>query len=229
VLRFLFKYNEIYSSLRDNHRYYYDRVWWMLRRYFVEAGRRLHKSGLIGAPDDVFFLVRGEHAALVRGELPASVAAERVRVRREEWLATRREQPPKFLRRGYAPDDNWLPAADRGRLTGLAASPGEARGPARIVYDVAELSRLSPGDVLVTRQTDPSWTPAFARVGGLVLETGGVLAHGASLCREFGLPCVTAVERATQLIHEGDIIAISGSSGTIELISRADGSAPDLG
>jgi rifampicin phosphotransferase len=72
--------------------------------------------------------------------------------------------------------------------------------------------------VLVTRQTDPGWTPVFARLAGLVLETGGVLAHGASLCREYGLPCVTAVEGATSSIRDGDIIALSGSEGTVELV-----------
>lgn len=221
VLKFLFKYNAIYASLRDNHRYYYDQVWWMLRRIFVEKGRRLQAAGLLASPDDIFFLDRREHAGLASGELAPALAADRIRIRREEWRRTRREQPPKFLRRGYAPDDAWERPADASRLSGLAASPGQARGPARIVYDVSDLERVGPGDILVTRQTDPSWTPAFARLGGLVLETGGVLAHGASLCREFGLPCVTAVEHATQLIRDGDIIAISGSDGAVDVVKAA--------
>src|SRR5690606_10938975 len=82
-------------------------------------------------------------------------------------------------------------------LQGIAASPGSAVSVARVVYDVSGLSAVKDGDILITRQTDPSWTTIFGRISGLVLETGGVLSHGTSLCREYGLPCVTAVERAT--------------------------------
>jgi len=62
LLRKLFRYNEIYMGLRDNHRFYYDRIWWLLRRVYLEKGRRLHRRSLLGQPDDVFFLVRKEIA-----------------------------------------------------------------------------------------------------------------------------------------------------------------------
>ena len=111
------------------------------------------------------------------------------------------------------------------KLIGLAASAGQVTGRARVIYNVTELERVGKGDILVTRQTDPSWTPAFARLSGLVLETGGVLAHGASLCREFNVPCVTVVERATRLIRDGDTITVNGGLGTVEIIESKDASA----
>jgi pyruvate,water dikinase len=213
----LFRYNEIYTGLRDNHRYYYDHIWWMLRRTFVEKGRRLAAAGRLQSADDVFFLDRREHAELASGDLPVETAAARIASRRAEWEVTRLRLPPKFLRRGYAPDEGESYPSTEGRLTGLPASPGQARGRARVVYDISELSRVAPGEILVTRQTDPSWTPVFARLGGLVLETGGVLAHGASLCREFGLPCVTALEHATERVRDGQDIAVDGAAGTVDL------------
>jgi rifampicin phosphotransferase len=88
------------------------------------------------------------------------------------------------------------------------------------VRDVAELARVLDGEILVARQTDPGWTPAFSRLAGLVLETGGVLAHGASLCREYGLPCVTAVGSATADIRDGEELVLNGSEGWIELPGR---------
>jgi pyruvate,water dikinase len=175
-------------------------------------------AGRLKRADDVFFLNRGEQAELATGGLSASTAAERIAVRREEWEATRLRLPPKFLRRGYVPDDGESPAPAEGRLTGQPASPGQARGRARVIYDISELSRVAPGEILVTRQTDPSWTPVFSRLGGLVLETGGVLAHGASLCREFGLPCVTALDRATERVRDGQSVALDGGAGTVDLL-----------
>jgi pyruvate,water dikinase len=229
IFRFLFKYNEIYVGLRDNHRFYYDQIWWLLRRTFVVKGERLHAAGLLDAADDIFFLNRAEQAELRSGLLPPAVARERIAVRRREWQQTKRQAPPRFLRRGYAPDEADSCGAKSGLLTGIAASPGQARGAARVVRDVAELGRVQRGDVLVARQTDPSWTPAFARAGGLILETGSVLAHGASLCREFGLPCVTGVERASEYISDGDLVELSGSSGTVHILGSAEQGAAAQG
>lgn len=226
LLRKLFRYNEIYMSIRDNHRFYYDRIWWLLRLVYIEKGRRLHRADKLADVDDIFFLVRKEIAQLADGTLPKDVAAARIVRRRMEWNATRLNQPPKFLRSGYVPDDEPLSSeATAKKLVGLAASAGRVVGRARIVYDVKELPRVGKGDILVTRQTDPSWTPAFARLSGLVLETGGVLAHGASLCREFNVPCVTVVERATQLIRDGDLIVLNGGLGTVEILEANETSA----
>lgn len=221
ILRWLFRGNEIYAGIRDNHRFYYDHVWWLVRRVYLEKGRRLEARGLLPACGDVMFVSRAEIEQLRGGELDPLVAAARIKVRRREWEETRLSPPPRYLRRGYVGDEGDVSTdASRNRMAGLSASPGQARGKARIVRDVAELPRVADGEILVARQTDPGWTPAFARLGGLVLETGGVLAHGASLCREYGLPCVTAVTDATRSIADGEIIVVNGSHGWVELPER---------
>jgi pyruvate,water dikinase len=101
-------------------------------------------------------------------------------------------------------------------LKGVAASSGRATGVARVVHGMSELNRVKPGDILVTNSTDPGWTPVFLLIRGLVLETGGILAHGTVLAREYGLPAVTSVRNATRLIKDGELIAIDGSRGTIK-------------
>jgi pyruvate,water dikinase len=229
VLKALFRWNERYTSLRDNHRFYYDFVWWFARRYYAEIGRRLQNSRKLGDAEEIFFLVRTEIKDLTNGSLDPTTAAARIAVRKREWNETKRTPPAKFLRQGYLPDESIASrphTADR--LKGLAASAGLATGRARLIFDVADLGRVHPGEILVTRQTDPGWTPAFARIGGLVLETGGVLAHGASLCREYGLPCVTAIDAATSLISDGDLVAVSGSEGTVEIVERAAKKSEEL-
>jgi pyruvate,water dikinase len=219
----LLRNNAIYASLRDNHRFYYDHVWWLVRLGYREKGRRLAARNRLGHADDIFYLGTTEIAQLFDGALDPALAAERIASRRREWAETLREQPPRFLKGGYAPYADQSVAASADVLTGIPASPGVVEGTARIAYDISDLAKLQPGDILVTRQTDPAWTPAFSRLAGLVLETGGALAHGASLCREFGLPCITAVERAAAIIQDGDKLLLSGADGTVRIIKHADG------
>ncbi len=104
-----------------------------------------------------------------------------------------------------------------GALAGLAVSAGTVEGRARVVLDIAQAD-LDPGDILVTAFTDPSWTPVFVAVKGLVTEVGGVMTHGAVIAREYGLPAVVGVEGATQLIKDGQQIRLHGTDGYIELL-----------
>ncbi|MFL5744388.1 MAG: PEP-utilizing enzyme, partial [Niastella sp.] len=70
-------------------------------------------------------------------------------------------------------------------------------------------------DILVTVFTDPSWTPLFVSVKGLVTEVGGLMTHGAVIAREYGLPAVVGVENATRLIKDGQRIRVNGTDGYI--------------
>lgn len=223
VLRWLFRYNEHYMSVRDNHRHYVDRNWYEIRRIYRSYGARLVDHGVLASRDEVFFLGVAEVEAAFAGGLDRTEASRRIEVRRRVWETTLRAQGPKFLK-GWAPySDRPQQANENARLllNGIAASPGTAVGTARVVYDVRELSTVKDGEILVTRQTDPSWTMVFGRINGLVLETGGVLSHGTSLCREYGLPCVTAVEQATVKIPDGSRIELVGNEGTIRILEVA--------
>ena len=82
-------------------------------------------------------------------------------------------------------------------------------------------ARLEPGDILVTRATDPGWTPVFSTISGLVLEIGGQLSHGAIVAREYGLPEVINVTGATRQIQDGETITVDGSAGTVRQISES--------
>lgn len=216
VLRFLFKFNERYMAVRDNHRFYVDRNWYELRRIYRAYGRHLCELGILNDADDIFFLGVKEIDDGLHEGLDAEEAQRRIIVRKRTWKHTLREQGPKFLK-GWSPFED---ATQDGEdfIRGIAASPGSAVGTARVIYQVSELSSVRDGDILVTRQTDPSWTTVFGRIGALVLETGGVLSHGTSLCREYGLPCVTAVERATVRIPNGARIEVIGSEGVVRLL-----------
>lgn len=220
ILRWLFRYNERYMSVRDNHRHYVDRNWYEVRRIYRSYGKRLEDAGVLADRDDIFFLGTDEIEDALAGRLGPAEAERRIEVRRRVWQATLRQQGPKFLK-GWSPYSDAPARGIAGEVTGIAASPGTAVGIARVVYDVSGLSAVRDGEILITRQTDPSWTSVFGRIGGLVLETGGVLSHGTSLCREYGLPCITAVEQATVRIPDGALVELVGDAGLVRLIDNS--------
>lgn len=105
-----------------------------------------------------------------------------------------------------------------GALVGLAVSVGTVEGRARVVLDMAEAD-LEPGDILVTPHTDPSWSPLFVAIAGLVTEVGGLMTHGAVIAREYGIVAVVGVDHATQRIHDGQRIRVDGTRGLVEIIA----------
>jgi pyruvate,water dikinase len=108
-----------------------------------------------------------------------------------------------------------LPA---GALVGLPVSAGVIEGRARVILDMAKAD-LEAGDILVTAYTDPSWTPLFLAIKGLVTEVGGLMTHGAVIAREYGLPAVVGVENATRLIGDGQRIRVHGTEGYVEILA----------
>ena len=104
-----------------------------------------------------------------------------------------------------------------GALVGLPVSAGTIEGRARVILDMAEAD-LEAGDILVTAYTDPSWTPVFVAIAGLVTEVGGLMTHGAVIAREYGLPAVVGVEHATRLIRDGQRIRVNGTDGYVEIL-----------
>uniref|UniRef100_UPI001F06E124 PEP-utilizing enzyme n=1 Tax=Nonomuraea lactucae TaxID=2249762 RepID=UPI001F06E124 len=101
-----------------------------------------------------------------------------------------------------------------GVLTGSAASAGTVTAPARVVLDPVG-AHLEPGEILVCPSTDPGWTPLFLTAGGLVMEMGGAMSHGAVVAREYGIPAVVGVPEATHRIVTGQRITVHGATGTV--------------
>src|SRR5437660_196931 len=105
-------------------------------------------------------------------------------------------------------------------LTGVPASKGTGRGPARVLHNADDLHQLSPGDVLVCESTSPNWTPAFAKIAACVCDGGGTLSHAAIVGREYGVPTVTAVGLATMVISDGDEVKVDGTTGRVTVLKQ---------
>src|SRR4029079_6643584 len=110
-------------------------------------------------------------------------------------------------------------------IVGLAVSSGIMEGRARVILNMEDAD-LEDGDILVTKFTDPSWTPLFVSIKGLVTEVGGLMTHGAVIAREYGLPAVVGVEDATKLIRDGQRIRVNGTDGYIEMLPDAGPPSP---
>jgi pyruvate,water dikinase len=195
----------------------------MVSRYLVykqallAEADRLVAAHVLRDPTDIFFLTFEELHDVVRTN---RIDEHLVDQRKEAFRSYRALTPPRVLTSDgeavhgtYRRDD--LPA---GALVGLAVSAGIIEGRARIIVDMAD-AELEVGDILVTAHTDPSWSPLFVTISGLVTEVGGLMTHGAVVAREYGLPAVVGVEHATQLVRDGQRIRVNGTDGYVEVIS----------
>jgi pyruvate,water dikinase len=202
-----------YFYYRDFERFYNDKTMSRSRDLYEAIARRFVAAGLLANTDDVFFLGREEMLAADRGELSAGQIAIRVRSRRRVYEKYSHQEPPKYLRGWQAFDDD--PLATDGNLRGIAASSGRVTGRARVCRALSDIAKVERGDILVTVATDPGWTTVFSMIGGVVVETGGVVAHAVMISREYGLPCVANLSRACELIPDGALITVDGTAGRV--------------
>ncbi|MFF7725789.1 rifamycin-inactivating phosphotransferase [Streptomyces sp. NPDC008001] len=208
----------------------------IISRYFIykqallEEAERLVQAGVLREKEDAFYLtfqelhdvVRSNHGA-VRSKHGVArsnqVDGQLIQQRKDAFRSYHALTPPRVLTSdgeavtgAYRRDD--VPS---GALIGLPVSAGTIEGRARVILDMAEAD-LEAGDILVTTFTDPSWSPLFVGIAGLVTEVGGLMTHGAVIAREYGLPAVVGVEQATRLIRDGQRIRVHGTDGYVEIL-----------
>ncbi|HEX5157150.1 MAG TPA: rifamycin-inactivating phosphotransferase [Ktedonobacterales bacterium] len=194
----------------------------MISRYFVykrallEEAERLVQAHALREQEDIFYLTLQELHDVVRAH---QVDDQLIRQRKDAFRSYQALTPPRVMTSdgevvtgSYRRED--IPA---GALVGLPVSSGTVEGRARVILDMAEAD-LEPGDILVTTSTDPSWTPLFVAIKGLVTEVGGLMTHGAVIAREYGVAAVVGVEHATKLIRDGQRIRVHGTDGYVEIL-----------
>ncbi|WP_340391718.1 phosphoenolpyruvate synthase [Paenibacillus sp. FSL E2-0190] len=194
----------------------------MVNRYFVykqallKEAEQLIQAGVIPEKEDIYYLTFGELCEVVStNKLDYQIISKR----KEEYKLFEKLTPPRVITSegeiiaGKYKREN-LPTE---AIVGLAVSAGVIEGRARVILNMEDAD-LENGDILVTLFTDPSWTPLFVSVKGLVTEVGGLMTHGAVIAREYGLPAVVGVENATKLIKDGQRIRVHGTEGYIEIL-----------
>ena len=184
-----------------------------VRRHLGAIGAELAATGVIDAPDDVFFLDLAE----MRAGLGGTDHRGLVQSRRAAYdTELRRKHVPRvLLSDGTEPENTMVSAAPPdGSLSGTPASAGTVTAVARVVLEPVG-AHLEPGEILVAPSTDPGWTPLFLTASGLVMEMGGPNSHGAVVAREYGIPAVVGVAGATERITTGQRVTVDGTAGTV--------------
>jgi pyruvate,water dikinase len=199
-----------YLGLREAAKHYLLLGYAVIRRALVELDRRF---GLHGG---IFYLTPADFPDLLAGkDLSAKVAAARKRRQTELTL----EVPPVLFSDDLDAIGRPLPEPAGGdRLEGVALSAGVAEGPALVLTEPTAAPPGEGGYILVCPSTDPAWVPLFVRAKGLVMETGGVLSHGAIVAREFGLPAVAGLPGVTTRLKAGQLVRVDGGRGTVTVI-----------
>jgi phosphohistidine swiveling domain-containing protein len=199
-----------FLRVREEMRSYSTRAYYLLRMGILEFARRKNLVDL-----DVFMLDLDEVKAMAqdRGLTLPDLAKRHLYYQGYRHVTPPNEFGGKIMAlQAKGSSDG---------LKGLGCSPGEFIGRARVITDIHQTQNLKKEDILVTLFTDPGWTPVLARVGGVITEVGGLLSHAAVIGREYGIPAILNLIRATQLIQDGDLIKMNGKTGVVEVLEKA--------
>ncbi|UFH52717.1 phosphoenolpyruvate synthase [Spirosoma sp. KNUC1025] len=196
----------------------YDIVsrYYVYKQALLNEAERLVQAKVIHEKEDIYYLTFDELRETIR---TLRLDDQLITRRKTEYKHNKKLAPPRVMTsdgeiiRGQYKRDN-LPA---NAIVGLPVSAGLIEGRARVILNMEDAD-LEEGDILVTPFTDPSWTPLFVAIKGLITEVGGLMTHGAVIAREYGLPAVVGIDNATKLIKDGERIRVNGTDGYVEIL-----------
>lgn len=208
-----------FGGYRETPKHYVIQVIDLFRQRALSLGQTFTTQGRLDQPEQIFDLTiedidraQAEQALDLRAlAQERSQIINKIRRNLSSHLSVRIiDSRGKIF---YPPSQNTV----GGTLLGVPISPGLVKGRVK-VFHYSNEKQLLPGEVLVARATDPGWTPLFINASGIILEIGGALQHGAVVAREYGIPCVSGLDRATELFSDGQMVEVDGSNGTVRIL-----------
>lgn len=219
---------QVAVRLKEDHNFVIDyECTAAMRMVLLEVARRLAGAGHLDHPDDMSHLTLDEllaaltalaSGAPVSQDLRALVADRAAELERyadaevPDTIGTPPPAPPD------APKEE--AALEPGTFQGVGVSPGVAHGVVRVAMTFDAASALRPGEVLVATSTSQPWTPLFATAAALVTEAGGVLSHMGVIAREYRLPAISGIAKATDVLRDGMLVEVDGLAGTVRVLSE---------
>jgi phosphohistidine swiveling domain-containing protein len=210
ILKKNLRYARTFIKFREEQRYVLELHLSRKRDICLKIGSLLKEKKILDDKTDIFFFDGNELEDLTTGDI--SNAKERARTVKIKYELFKRAHPPEFIQGDQEIGEKGV---TRDILQGTAASSGRTTGVAQVVMSIDELPCLKENSILVTRFTDPAWTPCFHKISGLVTEIGGILSHGAIIAREYGIPAVTGIEHVFNYLSTGDVITVDGTEGKV--------------
>lgn len=205
-----------YAGYREYPKYAIISRYFVYKQALLKEAERLVQANVIHQKEDIYYLTYEELREAIRIN---KVDYEAISKRKDEYKLYEKLTPPRVITSdgeiitGSYKRENLPPGA----IAGLAVSSGVVEGRARVILNMEDAD-MEDGDILVTAFTDPSWTPLFVSIKGLVTEVGGLMTHGAVIAREYGLAAVVGVENATKLIRDGQRIRVNGTDGYVVIL-----------
>ena len=213
------------GGYRETPKHYVIWIVNLFRKRALEVADTLVRAGRLDDREQIFDLtiIDIDHALADPGLDLRAIAAERTaliqKIKRSKYVARVLDSRGKIF---FPPRK----AAKDGELAGVPISSGVVQGRVKVLH-TADEKEILPGEILVTRATDPGWTPLFINAGGVILEIGGALQHGAVVAREYGLPCVSGITQATEILKDGQLVEVDGSNGIVRVLEGEIGNSPD--
>ncbi len=214
-----------YNHIREETAFYFGYTWRILRPMALELGRRMVDIGTFRSTEDTFFLVTAELRQAIEARERGLARPEFGRMateRRELREARKRHHPPGTIpaEASNIPSVRFKETQIRNdeasdTLNGFAVSSGTVTARGSVVLSQTDFDRMSPGTILVARNTTPAWTQLFSHAVGVVTDMGSILAHASIVAREYGIPAVLGVGNGTLRIHHGQMLTINGDAGTV--------------
>jgi pyruvate,water dikinase len=208
------------GGYRETGKHYAIKVVDLFRKRVLEVAQTFVQAGRLDHLEQIFDLIVDDiDQTLVDTDLDLRALAQARRapidrIRKSHLVARVIDSRGRI----YAPPRKESAA---GELAGVSISPGVVRGRVKVLRHASE-KPLLPGEILVARATDPGWTPLFIHAGGILLEIGGALQHGAVVAREYGIPCVSGLTGATELLRDGQLVEVDGTNGIVRILDQED-------
>ncbi len=221
VFRKLLEKTQQYIVTRENLKTAWVRGISATRTVYLTIAEKMVDKGILESRDDIFYLKMTEVSDIITSNLGKEQFYDHIKERRiERKECEHLDVPMEIIGEPPPIEELKYTVESKAQIQGIGCSPGVITGKARVVFDPSECLGLGKDEILVAPVTNPGWSPLFVTAGGLVMEMGGALSHGAIIAREYGIPVVVGVENATKIIKTGQLITIDGSRGIVYVKER---------
>ncbi len=217
LFRFFLSDARRFVKHRENMRFFRTNVFGASKIIFVEIGKKFEKNNIIEKKQDIFFLTLEEIISYIYGTSVTYNLKSLISLRKKEYEDCENKEPPERFETEFPPYaymNDIFKEEETGNLGGIGCSPGRIKGKVQFVENPYDVKAF--GDIMIAERTDPGWLPVFPLFKAIIIERGSMLSHSAIVAREMGIPAIVGARGIKDLLKDGDIVEMDGSTGLIK-------------